>query len=77
MATDISTLPGVQVKFLGELLVTLDNSTARVFRPGDTLVLTQLILDSSIDRVGNSFWRHLDSPDEQIARWGAPVFERA
>lgn len=77
MSTDISTLSGVEIVFTDTLLVPVDKTISRVFSPGDTLTLTSLILDASVDDEGNSFWSSIDDNADQTARWGTPAFRRA
>jgi hypothetical protein len=43
-------------------------------RRADTLVVTQQLLDSNVDRNGKTFFDLLHDEAAQTARWGKPIF---
>jgi hypothetical protein len=43
-------------------------------RRADTLVVTQQLLDSNVDKAGRTFFDLLHDEAAQVARWGKPIF---
>ncbi len=58
-------------------MVSLDNSLAKVYLPGDHLVINSLIIGASLTKAGNSWLQKLDDAAAQTAEWGGVAFVRA
>jgi hypothetical protein len=77
MIADVNTLAGVEIVFQDTLLISLDKTLAKVYVPGNHLVITPLIIAASLTPTGTSWLQRLDDSAAQIAEWGNVAFVRA
>lgn len=78
-ATNTRPEPGSRIHFResGFTFATSDSYAGQfVSRRGQTVTVTAALIEASLDRDGNSWLDLIDSPAEQIERWGAVQFGR-
>ncbi|MFE6255134.1 hypothetical protein [Agromyces sp. NPDC057865] len=75
--TKLPVSPGDQIHFLQPHSFGISDSWLAgeyMARRGETVTITDAIIEQSIDREGNSWLALADDPDAQVARWGRVVF---
>lgn len=79
MAENTKSLVGETIHFFGSKTVLLGESFGAdsvVTDYGTEIVVTQAVLDASINRKGRSWLSLVDDPVEQVKRWGKVMFAR-
>lgn len=77
MPTDPNSLIGQHVHFLRTLMLatsTLPTAVSEIFSRGDSLLVTQEVIEAGTDRVGNCWLSLVDDEQGQFEKWGEQTF---